>query len=91
MPGGEFDAREVEGFVDGLMEAQKNAHHFAGAVVVKPKGLPGALTYDVRYGVVVNGSMPPAAWTTLILPGSKKLTISNLTPGATYAFQVRAF
>ena len=62
-----------------------------GAVVVKPKGLPGALTYDVRYGVVVNGSMPPAAWTTLILPGSKKLTISNLTPGATYAFQVRAY
>ena len=30
----DWDSREVEGFVDGLMESQKNAHHFAGAVVV---------------------------------------------------------
>jgi hypothetical protein len=59
--------------------------------VVKVKGLPNAIGYDLRYGVVVNGSTPPATWTTLALPGSKKVTVSNLTPGATYAFQVRAF
>jgi CubicO group peptidase (beta-lactamase class C family) len=31
---GDWDVREVEGFVDGLIEGQTNAHHFAGAVVV---------------------------------------------------------
>ena len=62
-----------------------------GEVVVKVKGLLNAISYDLRYGVVVNGGTPPATWTTLTLPGSKKVTISNLTPGTTYAFQVRAF
>jgi CubicO group peptidase (beta-lactamase class C family) len=31
---GFFDPIELEGFLDGLMEAQLKAHHFAGAVVV---------------------------------------------------------
>jgi predicted phage tail protein len=61
----------------------------AGQVVVKPKKLPKALSYDVRYGVEANGA-PPAAWTTVTIPGSKKWTITNLTPGTNYAFQVRA-
>ena len=62
----------------------------AGQVVVKVKGLPKAISYDLHYGVVANAGTPPAACTTLTLPGSKKVTISNLTPGATYAFEVRA-
>jgi len=61
-----------------------------GQIVVKPKGLPKALNYDLHYGLVANAGTPPATWITLNLPGSKKLTISNLTPGATYAFQIRA-
>ena len=60
----------------------------AGQVVVKPKKLAKALSFDVRYGVEVNG-VPPATWTTVTIPGSKKWTITNLTPGANYAFQVR--
>ncbi|HYR44129.1 MAG TPA: fibronectin type III domain-containing protein [Terriglobia bacterium] len=60
-----------------------------GQVVVKPKKLPKALSYDVHYGVEVNG-VPPATWTTVTIPGSKKWTITNLTPGTNYAFQVRA-
>jgi hypothetical protein len=60
-----------------------------GQVVVKPKKLPKALSFDVRYGVEVNGA-PPATWTTVTIPGSKKWTFTNLTPGANYAFQVRA-
>jgi hypothetical protein len=59
-------------------------------IVVKPKGLPKAISYDLHYGLVANAGTPPATWITLSLPGSKKLTISNLTPGATYAFQIRA-
>ena len=61
-----------------------------GAVDVKVKGLPKALSYNLQYAVVTNPGTLPTSWTTLTLPGSKKLTISNLTPGATYAFQVRA-
>jgi len=61
-----------------------------GAVDVKVKGLPKALSYNLQYGVVANPGTLPTSWTTLTLPGSKKLTISNLTPGGTYAFQVRA-
>lgn len=62
-----------------------------GSLVVKVKGLPKAQSYDLHYGVVANPGTLPASWTTLALPGSKKVTISNLTPGANYAFQVRAF
>ena len=61
----------------------------AGQVVVKPKKVPKALSYDVHYGVVVNGA-PPATWTIVTIPGSKKWTITDLTPGTNYAFQVRA-
>jgi hypothetical protein len=58
--------------------------------VAKPKGLPKAVSYDLRYGLVANAGTLPATWTTLNLPGSKKVIISNLTPGATYAFEIRA-
>ena len=61
-----------------------------GSVVVKVKGLPKALSYGLQYGVVTTPGTSPAAWTSLTLTGSKKITISNLTPGATYAFQVHA-
>jgi hypothetical protein len=61
-----------------------------GSVVVKVKGLLKALSYDLHHGVVATPGTVPASWTTLTLPGSKKCTISNLTPGTTYAFQVRA-
>jgi len=62
----------------------------AGSVVVKVKGLPKAINYDLQYAVVATPGTMPTSWTTFTLPGSKKVTISNLTPGANYAFQVRA-
>ncbi|HEY2381617.1 MAG TPA: fibronectin type III domain-containing protein [Terriglobia bacterium] len=61
-----------------------------GEVVVKVKGLPKAIDYSLQYAVVVTPGTLPTTWTLLTLPGSKKVTISNLTPGANYAFQVRA-
>ena len=61
-----------------------------GEVVVKVKGLPKALSYDLHYAAVANPGTLPVSWTTLTLTGSKKVTISNLTPGGNYAFQVRA-
>jgi hypothetical protein len=62
----------------------------AGEVVVKVKALPKALSYDLHYAAVANPGTLPVSWTTLTLTGSKKVTISNLTPGGNYAFQVRA-
>ena len=50
-----------------------------------------ARSYELQYGAV------PAAgaainWTTIVVPNSKPaVPINNLTPGATYTFQVRAF
>ena len=61
-----------------------------GSIVVKPKKLPKAINYSLEYAVVVTPGTMPTTWTTLTLTSSKKVTISNLTPGATYAFQIRA-
>jgi hypothetical protein len=61
-----------------------------GQVVVKVQGLPKALSYDLRYGVVTAPGTLPASWTTQLLTGSSKVVISNLTPGGTYGFSVRA-
>jgi CubicO group peptidase (beta-lactamase class C family) len=47
-PAKEWDAREVEGFVDGLIEGQKNAYHFAGAVVVIVRN--GQVAFEKGYG-----------------------------------------
>lgn len=44
----EWDGLEVEGFVDGVMEAQKDAHHFAGAVVVIVRD--GQIALEKGYG-----------------------------------------
>ena len=60
-----------------------------GQVVVKPRTLPKAFSFDVRYGVEANGT-PPATWTTVTITSSKKWTFTDLTPGANYAFQIRA-
>jgi hypothetical protein len=61
----------------------------AGSIVVKVKKLPGAVSYDLRYAVV-GSDRTLGSWTSVPLGSPKKATISNLTPGTTYAFQVRA-
>src|SRR5882724_3384287 len=61
----------------------------AGDIVVKVKPISKAMSFDVHFAVLGNGGTP-GAWTTQTLTSPKKTTISNLTPGATYAFQVRA-
>jgi len=61
----------------------------SGQVVVKVKTIEKAIGYDVRYALLGTGATP-GTWTSRTLIGPKKTTFSNLTPGATYAFQVRA-
>ena len=42
------DPREMEAFIDGVMEAQKLSHHFAGAVVVVVRD--GKIFFEKGYG-----------------------------------------
>jgi hypothetical protein len=60
-----------------------------GQISVKVKSLTGAVSYELRYAIVPTNATP-ATWTSQMLAGSKTATVSNLTPGTTYAFQVRA-
>lgn len=61
----------------------------SGQVLIRITPINGAVSYELRYGLVGNGGAPPATWTTLPRAGTKTVTVSNLTPGASYAFQVR--
>ena len=56
---------------------------------MKVTTLKGAISYTLRYALVGTGGVP-GPWTEVILISPKKVTINNLTPGSTYAFQVRA-
>jgi hypothetical protein len=62
----------------------------SGQVVVKAKRLPKALSYYLQYALVATAAAPASPWISLTLPGPKKVTISDLTPGGKYEFQVRA-
>jgi hypothetical protein len=61
----------------------------SGSILVKVTGLRGALTYDLRYALFSAGGTP-GSWISLTLTSPKTVTLNNLTPGATYVFQVRA-
>ncbi len=61
----------------------------SGQLLVIISALLKAISYEVRYAPVVNGT--PAAW--IIVTATKAqsaVAFNNLTPGTTYAFQVRA-
>jgi hypothetical protein len=64
----------------------------SGELLVVLKPLPRARSYDVRYAPVPAGGGTPATWTTATFANAKgAASISGLTPGTNYAFQVRAF
>jgi len=51
----------------------------------------GARSYVIQYGAMGSGGTLPATWTATPAIKSKPATkINGLTPGTTYAFQVRA-
>jgi hypothetical protein len=76
---------------DQRSQAIRTVRHGAisGQIVIRLKALLGALSYELRYAPVVNGV--PGAWTTQLVPRVKlPIVIDGLTPGTTYAFEVRA-
>jgi hypothetical protein len=59
-----------------------------GQVVLRPAPQRGALVFELRYcPVPAAGAIPN--WESLSLPGSKAVTVNNLTPGTNYQFQLR--
>jgi Fibronectin type III domain len=61
-----------------------------GQFNVSVSPIKGAHNYEVHFAPVVNGL--PGTWTIATLAIARKpLTVTGLTPGTTYAFQVRAF
>ena len=72
--------------------AVKKVDHGAtsGQLLVTAKAVRGGKTYDLRYAAITS-TTPPTTWTTEPMPTAKSpLAVNGLTPGTTYAFQVRA-
>ena len=65
----------------------------SGELLVSMKSVGSrAKSYDVRYGLVGAGGSTPTNWLTVTVPNTKTpARITGLTPGATYAIQVRAY
>jgi len=63
----------------------------SGQLLVTIAAVPGALTYEVRWAPLGAGGVP-GTWTTLPVAKTRPATsVTGLTPGTAYAFQVRSF
>ena len=63
-----------------------------GQLLVSIKPVRKAKSYELRYGAAGAGGAASAAWSTLTVPNAKTaVPINGLTPGTTYAIQVRAY
>ena len=63
-----------------------------GELLVSIKGVRRSKNYDLQYGPVGAGGATPTAWLTRTVPNAKTAaSINGLTPGTTYAIQVRAY
>ena len=65
-------------------------HGNSGELIISMTRVANAKVYQVHFGESVAGAAP-SAWTEVTLPNSKPATISSLTPGTNYQFQVRAY
>ena len=63
-----------------------------GQLLVSIKRVRRAKSYELRYGAAGAGGAAPAAWSMLMVPNAKTaVPVNGLTPGTTYAVQVRAY
>ena len=60
-----------------------------GAVVVKSKSIPKARSYVLRYAPL-GADSKPGTWTETALTNPRKISVTGLTSGTTYAFQIKA-
>ena len=63
----------------------------SGQLLVTIAAVPGALTYEIRWAPLGAGGAP-GTWTTLPVAKTRPATsVTGLTPGTAYAFQIRSF
>jgi hypothetical protein len=63
-----------------------------GQLLVSIKAVRRAKNYEMRIGSVGAGGATPTSWVTQTVPNAKTaVPINGLTPGTTYAIQVRAY
>jgi hypothetical protein len=60
-----------------------------GQIVVKPDTQKGAVSYEVRYATVPAAGATPT-WASIVQTSPKGFTVTGLTAGTAYEFQVRA-
>jgi hypothetical protein len=60
-----------------------------GEVVVKGKSIPMARSYVLHYAAL-GADGKPGVWTEVALTDPRKISVTGLTPGTTYAFQIKA-
>ncbi|HEY2383235.1 MAG TPA: fibronectin type III domain-containing protein [Terriglobia bacterium] len=64
----------------------------SGQLLVSITKVRGAKSYELHYGPAGPGGATPTAWLAQMVPNVKSAaSISGLTPGTTYAIQVRAY
>src|SRR5947208_2509306 len=61
----------------------------SGLVVLRGKPVPKAVSYMARYAPIGSDGKP-GSWTEVPATGTRSITVTGLTPGANYAFQMRA-
>jgi Fibronectin type III domain len=61
----------------------------SGEILIQVKKVAKAQIYEVQYAANPAGGVP-SAWTKMLVPSTKPVTVTGLTPGTVYAFQVRA-
>src|SRR5581483_4856131 len=62
----------------------------SGQLILRGKPVSKAVTYVVQYAPLGSDGTP-GAWTELLpVTGLRSIVVDGLTPGTTYAFQVRA-
>jgi hypothetical protein len=62
----------------------------SGEIVVKTVKKLDALIYELRHAAIASGGSP-GEWTVHKVPSTRAFTVAGLTPGTSYAFQVRTF
>ena len=68
-----------------------NPGPLSGQVAVTIAAVPGAHAYETRWGVAGAGGTSPAVWTSQATGKTRPpVSITGLTPGTNYAFQVRS-
>jgi hypothetical protein len=64
-------------------------HGATGELIVSVTPVRKVRMYELQYAVAVPGSLP-TSWTKLLIPNARPAKVTNLTPGTSYTFQVRA-